>query len=140
MKYPNLELIEKTFKEKVKEKYPSVFDAINQWHKCTADMFIQTWYNTATGFDLEPVYSGQAFTDEYTTVMRLQWLERSNIDNKLHTKSLYGVFFGNKLAYILRNENQKFEFDLKDRCMNSQKNAREYVDDEFREYRELSFR
>lgn len=140
MKYPNLELIEKTFKEKVKEKYPHIFDKTNTvGHKCTADMFIQTWYNTATGFDLEPVYSGQAFTDEYTTVMRLQWLERSNIDNKLHIKSLYGVFFGNKLAYILRNENQKFEFDLRDRCINSQKNAREYVDDEFREYRELSF-
>lgn len=140
MKYPNLELIEKTFKEKVKEKYPYIFNEANAvGHKYTADMFIQTWYNTATGFDLEPVYSGQAFTDEYTTVMRLQWLERSNIDNKLHTKFLYGVFFGDKLAYILRNENQKFEFDLRDRCMNSQKNAREYVDDEFREYRELSF-
>lgn len=140
MKYPNLELIEETFKEKVKEKYPHIFNEANAvWHKCTADMFIQTWCNTATGFDLEPVCSGQAFKDEYTTVMQLQWLEWSNVDNKLHTKSLYGVFFGNKLAYILRNQNQKFEFDLRDRCMNSQKNAREYVDDEFREYRELLF-
>ena len=67
MKYPNLELIEKTFKEKVKEKYPSIFDISNQWHKCTADVFVQTWGSTATGFDLEPVCSGQAFTDEYTT-------------------------------------------------------------------------
>lgn len=45
MKYPNLELIEKTFKEKVKEKYPSAFDANNQWCKCTADIFMQTWCN-----------------------------------------------------------------------------------------------
>ena len=137
MKYPNLELIEKTFKEKVKEKYPSVFDISNQWHKCTADVFIQTWGNTATGFDLEPVYSGQAFTDEYTTVVRLEWHELSN--SVFCQKQVYGVFFGNKLAYILRSPNQKFEFDLRDRQMKSQKNAREYVDDEFREYRELSF-
>ena len=137
MKYPNLELIEKTFKEKIKEKYPSIFDTSNQWYKCTADVFVQTWGNTATGFDLEPVCSGQAFTDEYTTVMRLEWHELSN--GVFCQKQVYGVFFGNKLAYILRNENQKFEFDLKDRCMNSQKNAREYVDDEFREYRELSY-
>lgn len=139
MKYPNLELIEQTFKEKVKEKYPSAFDTNNQWCKCTADVFIQTWSNTATGFDLEPVCSGQAFTDEYTTVMELTWLELSNIDNKIYPKSLYGVFFGNKFAYILKNPNQKFEFDFRDRCMNSQKNARLYVDDEFKEYRELSF-
>lgn len=139
MKYPDLELIEQTFKEKVKEKYPSAFDANNQWLKCTADMFMQTWSNTATGFDLEPVYSGQAFTDEYTTVMELEWYELSSVDNKLHPKSLYGVFFGNRLAYILKNPNQKFEFDLRDRCMNSQKNARLYIDDEFREYRDISF-
>ena len=137
MKYPNLELIEQTFKEKVKEKYPSVFDANSQWRKCTADVFMQTWSNTATGFDLEPVCSGQAFTDEYTTVMRLEWHELSN--GVLYPKQIYGVFFGNKLAYILRDPSQKFEFDLGDRQMKSQKHARVYVDDEFREYRELSF-
>lgn len=137
MKYPNLELIESTFKEKVKEKYPSVFDTSNQWHKCTADVFLQTWGNTATGFDLEPVYSGQAFTDEYTTVMRLEWHELFN--NVFCPKQIHGVFFGDKLAYILRSPNQKFEFDLRDRQMKSQKNARVYVDDEFREHRKLSF-
>ena len=137
MKYPNLELIEKTFTEKVKEKYPSAFDANSQWRKCTADMFTQTWSTTATGFDLEGGCSGQAFTDEYTTVMELEWYELSN--GILCPKQIYGVFFGNRLAYILKNPNQKFEFDFRDRCMNSQKNARLYVDDEFREYRELSF-
>ena len=139
MKYPNLELIEETFKEKVKEKYPRAFDVSSQWRKCTADVFMQTWCTTATGFDLKPVCSGQAFTDEYTTVMRLEWYELSSVDNKLHPKSLYGVFFGNRLAYILKNPNQKFEFDFRDRCMNSQKNARLYIDDEFREYRGISF-
>lgn len=140
MRYPNLELIEQTFKEKVKEKYPDIFEtAVYQFYGCEADMFSQTWSDTATGFDLESVISGQAFTNEYTTVMTLTWLEWSSVDNRMHPKSLYGVFFGNRLAYILKNPNQKFEFDLRDRCMNSQKNARLYVDDEFREYRELSF-
>lgn len=138
MKYSNLELIEKTFKEKVKEKYPSVFNANSQWRKCTADVFIQTWSNTATGFDLEPVYSGQAFTDEYTTVMFLNWWEKDK-DFWNPKGDICGVFFGNRLAYILKNPNQKFEFDLRDRCMNSQKNARLYIDDEFREYRDISF-
>ena len=137
MKYPNLELIEKAFKEKIKEKYPSIFDTSSQWHKCTADVFVQTWGSTATGFDLEPMCSGQAFTDEYTTVMKLEWHELSN--GVFCPKQVYGVFFGNKLAYILRSPNQKFEFDLRDRQMKSQENARAYIDDEFRKYRELSF-
>lgn len=137
MKYPNLELIEQTFKEKVKEKYPSVFDTSSQWHKCTADVFVQTWSNTSTGFDLKHVCSGQAFTDEYTAVMRLEWHELSN--GALCPKQIYGVFFGNKLAYILKDPNPKFDLDLKNRCMKSQKNARAYINDEFREYRELSF-
>lgn len=140
MKYPNLELVEKTFKEKAKERYPEIFEtAAWKLYSCEADMFSQTWSDTATGFDLEGGCSGQAFTNEYTTVMTLTWLELSSVDNKLHPKSLYGVFFGNRLAYILKNPNQKFEFDFRDRCMNSQKNARLYIDDEFREYRDLSF-
>lgn len=139
MKYPNLELIEKTFKEKVGEKYPDIFNKTDErFHIYTADMFSQIWSNTATGFDLEPLYSGQAFTNEYTTVMRLDYLIPIN-NNAFVPKLLYGVFFGNRLAYILRNPNQKFEFDLRDRQMKSQKNARKYVDDEFREYRELLY-
>lgn len=139
MKYPNLELIEKTFKEKVGERYPDIFNKTDErFHIYTADMFTQTWSNTATGFDLEPLYSGQAFTNEYTTVMRLDYLIPIN-NNAFIPKLLYGVFFGNKLAYILKNPNPKFDLDLENRCVKSQKNARLYIDDEFREHRELSF-
>lgn len=138
MKYPNLKLIEQTFKEKVEERYPEVYEnKTSLFHNYTADMFEQTWVNTGAGFDLEPVCTGQAITKEYTTVMELQWAEL--VDGFFHPKRLYGVFFGNKFAYMLRSPNQKFMFDLRDRDMNSQKNARMYIDDEFREHRELSF-
>lgn len=139
MKYPNLQLIEKTFKEKVKKRYPEVFDeATTKYHKCYARMFAQNWSSTATGFDLEEVCSGQAFTDEYTTIMFLNWWEKDK-DFWNPKGDICGVFFGNRLAYILKNPNQKFEFDFRDGCMNSQKNARLYIDDEFREYRDISF-
>lgn len=131
MKYPNLELIEETFKEEVKKAYPEIFNKEKtKEHECRVNVFPQTWESTATGFNLGSVYSGQAFTDEYTTVISLYWWEVDE-DGWWNPKDdVYGVFFGNRLAYILKNPNQKFEFDFRDRCMNSQKNARLYIDDE----------
>ena len=138
MGYPNLKLIEQTFKEKVKEKYPDVYtNPSNLFHRFTADLFEQTWLNTGTGFDLGAACTGQGATHEYTTVIELQWLEL--VDGFFHPNRLYGIFFGDRFAYMLRSPNQKFMNDLKVRNMNSQKNARLYVDDEFREHRELSF-
>ena len=140
MKYPNLELIEFTFKEKTKERYPEIFNKEKTAeHRYRVNVFPQTWASTATGFNLESVCSGQALTDEYTTVISLYWWGMDE-DGKWNLKNnVYGVFFGNKLAYICKYPNEKFQFDLKNRRMRSQKKAGDYINDGLREYRDLSF-
>ena len=140
MKYPNLELIESIFKEEVKKAYPEIFNKEKtKEHKCRVNVFPQTWASTATGFDLWSVCSGQAFTDEYTTVISLYWWE-VNEDGWWNPKNdVYGVFFGDKLAYFCKHPNEKFQFDLENRQMRPQKTAGDYINDGFREYRDLSF-
>lgn len=140
MKYPDLYYIEKVFLEEVKKAYPKIFNKEKtKEHKCRVNVFPQTWASTATGFNLEPVYSGQAFTDEYTTVISLYWWE-VNEDGWWNPKNdVYGVFFGDKLAYFCKHPNEKFQFDLKNRQMRPQKTAGDYINDELREYRDISF-
>ena len=140
MKYPDLYYIEKVFLEEVKKAYPEIFNKEKtKEHKCRVNVFPQTWASTATGFNLESVYSGQAFTDEYTTVISLYWWEVDE-DGWWNPKDdVYGVFFGDKLAYFCKHPNEKFQFDLENRQMRPQKTAGDYINDGFREYRDLSF-
>ena len=75
------------------------------------DSFVQTWPNTACGLDYICGLSGQAFTDEYTSVFSCYGREEKI------------VFFGDTFAYIVRNPNQKFYDDLKNRMLASQRKA-----------------
>ncbi len=50
--YPNLELIEYKCKENAMEKYSDVLQNA-LFLKCKMDVFMQTWANTATGFNLK---------------------------------------------------------------------------------------
>lgn len=122
--YPNLELIEYKCKENAMEKYSDVLQNA-LFLKCKMDVFMQTWANTATGFDLKSYASGQAFTDEYTTVCELSWCKRS--DDKYRfidvEDRIYCVFFGNEMAYIVINPSEQFFDDLKNRKMKSQREA-----------------
>lgn len=126
-KYPNLELIEYKFKEFI---FKNADDILNNtcFHKYRADVFMQTWSTTATGFNLENYASGQAFTDEYTTVIEMNWCIRTNGKEK-HFEDcedvIFGIFFGNTLAYVLLNPNKKFYEDLKNRDMLPQREAAE---------------
>ena len=140
MKYPDLYYIEKVFLEEVKKAYPKIFNKEKtKEHKCRVNVFPQTWASTATGFNLESVYSGQAITDEYTTVISLHWWEVDE-DGWWNPKDdVYGVFFGDKLAYFCEHPNEKFRFDLRNRRMRPQKTAGDYINDGLREYRDLSF-
>lgn len=108
---PNLELLEykvrveclnnKTFQE-------LLIQASSKKLIFTAEMFLQTWGNTATGFDEVdglPAMSGQAFTDEYTTVFH---------ELTTHT---YIVCFGNRPCYFVYDAPHKFYEDLKNRKM-----------------------
>lgn len=140
MKYPDLYYIGKVFLEEIKKAYPKIFNKEKtKEHKCRVNVFPQTWASTATGFNLESVYSGQAITDEYTTVISLHWWEVDE-DGWWNPKDdVYGVFFGDKLAYFCEHPNEKFRFDLRNRRMRPQKTAGDYINDELREYRDLSF-
>lgn len=121
--YPNLELIEYKIKTYC---FPYLGKAVCNQHypSFKADVFLQIWANTATGFNLIDGFSGQAITAEYTTVMEIHWFE----DKKLINESedvIYAVFFGNDLAYAILNPNEKFIEDLNKRTMLAQKQALE---------------
>ena len=60
-------------------------------------MFLQTWGSTALGFG---GIGGQAITSAYTTVVE-----------DIYT-GWCGVFFGEKLAYKIKNPNKKFYEDV----------------------------
>ena len=99
MKYPCLPLIQERFWNKIKDSalyytegekriYPE-FDVI---------VFSQIWGSTALGFD---GIGGQAMTSAYTTVIQEEIM------------GVYGVFFGNSLAYIIENPSDEFFEDIK---------------------------
>lgn len=97
---PNLPLIQERFYNKIKGeldekdiKYPE-FEVLG--------VFLQFWGSTALGFG---GIGGAAVTSAYTTVIE---------NNKL---GYVGVFFGERLAYIIYQPNDKFRDDLKARCM-----------------------
>lgn len=129
-KYPNLELIEYKFKQFIFSEGSEVLK-----NACfptfRADTFIQSWANTATGFNLKSGVAGQAITDEYTTVMEMKWCAYEG-DNKKkwhdNKDIIYGVFFGNELAYVFLNPKERFFEDLKNRNMLAQKQALEVYD------------
>lgn len=104
MTYPNYELIENICKNELKQfrmKYPT----------CIMRTFPQTWSNTATGFQRSGMMSGQAITNEYTTVV-----EASGFTDTSHHR-FYFVFFGNGLAYMVTNPSDIFYEDLKNMNM-----------------------
>lgn len=117
-RYPNLELIDYIFMQVIKERYPDVISN-KHYMETRVEVFEQTWPNTATGFDQPGYASGQAFTSEYTTVIELNWTK----DNM--TNTLFGVFFGNRFAYIVDDPNETFYKDLEKRNMSGVHKAKE---------------
>lgn len=80
----------------------------------SVDLFLQVWPDTSCGLSTNPAYfAGQMLTDEYTSVFELRWVY-SDVPEEAW---LYCVFFGNELAYCVRNPNAKFFEDLKNRNM-----------------------
>lgn len=124
--YPNLELIEYKCKTNAYDLHDEILkDSVYNTFKI--DTFMQTWANTSTGFDMEGYCSGQAFTEEYTTVCEMSWNNRINNKLIVSKDKIYGVFFGNNLAYMLINPNDVFFYDLKNRNMKSQRYSSEYL-------------
>ena len=123
--YPNLPLVQERFQNAIYERLLEKKAEIQReketenrhifWigPKYRADVFMQTWANTAGGFQEPGMVSGQALTEQYTTVMYEQVTE------------IYGVFFGNRLCYLVDNANDAFLEDLKNRnmcCLGDAKN------------------
>lgn len=100
MKYPNLELIE--------ERFFNTLNATSETNikRGTYEVYVfpQIWGSTALGFG---GVGCSAMTKAYTTVI-----------NQENT-SIYGVFFGEKLAYIVENPTYDFYQDIKNHNMAS---------------------
>ncbi len=124
-RYPNLELIEYKFKQFVFSEGEGILKN-TCFPTFRADVFIQTWADTATGFNLKSGFAGQALTDEYTTVIEMRWRVYTDDDKRKWRDCddvIYGVFFGNELAYVFINPKEQFFEDLKNRKMLAQREA-----------------
>lgn len=117
-KYPDLDYLESVFLGNIHKLCPEAFKTgLLQPQAELIDMFPQTWPSTAGGFSEPGMFSGQALTTELTTVMRVYiYTSKTNY---------YGVFFGNKPAYIIDNENADFVKDLKEHSLKSKHDAQE---------------
>ena len=131
MKYPNLELIEYITENTACELFENEL-TMSTYHKFKMYVFPQTWSSTALGFD---GCGGQAITEAYTTVVRmiLCKVESGKGTNRMvHIESeenIYAVFFDGRIAYMCLNPNFEFFRDCNNMHMESQKGAKNYIDE-----------
>ena len=113
IRYPNIDNIEHDFRMRVKEVW--------NWpvHEFSADMFVQLWPNTAGGFDAPGMVAMDAMTRECTTVVNCLYGAADADDGG----EIYAVYFGDRFAYIVKNANEKFFKDLRNRRMARQCDA-----------------
>lgn len=116
-KYPDLEYLEAMLLGNLRNLHPDAFKT-SFWQPQAelVDMFPQTWPDTAGGFSEPGMVAGQAFTTEITTVMTVYVHDTK--------EEYYGVFFGNKPAYIVDHPYEAFFEDLKSRQMKSKYEAK----------------
>ena len=117
-KYPDLEYMEAVLLGIMQKLYPDAFQK-NFWAPQTelVAMFPQTWSNTAGGFSEPGMVAGDAFTTEITTVFKVYVHDVK--------EEYYGVFFGNRPAYIVEHANDTFFADLKAHRLKSRYDAKE---------------
>ena len=117
-KYPDLEYLEAMLLGNLQNLHPEAFKA-SFWQPQAelVAMFPQTWPNTAGGFSEPGIFSGQAFTKQMTTVMRVYIYDTK--------EEYYGVFFDSHPAYIVDNTNETFFDDLNRRRLKSKYDAQE---------------
>ena len=122
--YPDLKIIHEFTTVVLNKYYADLFEqedaAMIQYEPV---LFMQRWSNTACGFDWESGCSGQGFTDEYTTVMKVTWAKRAYNYIIGSEQVIYVVFFGERCAYCALNPTEEFYMDLDRRCMESQSRA-----------------
>lgn len=109
---PNLPLIQERFWNIVKVKYVGM--KIRPEYNFY--VFPQTWGSTALGFG---DVGGCAITKVYTTVIYEEYL------------NVAGVFFGERLAYIVKKPNKIFFEDLNKMNMKSVQECKNYDNDSY---------
>ncbi len=117
-RYPDLEYLEAVLMGNIMHNHPEARGNVYM-RDTSVDMFPQTWPNTAGGFDEPGKMSGQAFTTEYTTVIKISLFLGTEMNNRV----FYGIFFGNKPAYLIENPPEIFFEDLKSRQMKTKYEA-----------------
>lgn len=90
----------------------------------SVDLFLQTWPDTSCGLSTGFSFAGQMLTEEYTSVFELRWAYSDTSEEAL----VYYVFFGNELAYCVRDPNAKFFEDLKNRNMAAVADKDKYIE------------
>ena len=123
MKYPNFELIEYMFLEKVKTIYPEIF--VHYYPRVYMSAFNQVWGSTALGFG---GCGGSAMTHAYTTVVDVYFSSRSStVTNTIQElPELHGVYFDGKFAYMIGGKpSEKFFEDVKNHNMTDVMTANE---------------
>lgn len=115
-KYPDLEYLEAMLLGNLRNLHPEAFKSIF-WRPQAelVAMFPQVWPDTAGGFSKPGMMSGRAFTTEITTVMTVYIHDTK--------EEYYGVFFGNKPAYLVSNANEVFFEDLRNQQLKSKYEA-----------------
>lgn len=115
-KYPDLEYLEAMLLGNLQHLHPEAFKT-SFWQPRAelVDMFPQTWADTAGGFSEPGMVAGQAFTTEITTVMKVYVYDTK--------EEYYGVFFGNRPAYIVDTANEAFFEDLRNQRLKSKYEA-----------------
>lgn len=96
MYIPCLKDIQENFKNEIFNKDFEFFR--KNGYEIEMRMFPQAWGSTALGFG---GIGGQAFTSAYTIVVGE------------HHSNYWGVYFGDRLAYIIKNPSRVFFEDLK---------------------------
>lgn len=123
--YPNLELIEYIFKQKLiaddtwKEKYEKLKEKQKYiFLDFDIQVFPQIWGSTCTAFDVcsdgSPAIGGCAITKAYTTVIHE------------HITDTYGIFIDNRPCYMVWDPTENFLKDLKKQKMKSLREAKKY--------------
>jgi hypothetical protein len=109
--YPCLPLIQERFWNAIKDDAPTREKIGDRQPSFDVTVFSEWWGSTALGF---PGMGGDAMTKAYTTV-----IEEEN-------SGWYGVFFGDRLAYLVPRANERFLDDLNRHQMLSVREAKKY--------------
>lgn len=115
MSLPDLDQIEKDFYEIAKNVYPAEMQDI-RFPRVRLRSFEQTWPDSAGGFYKPGQAVCDVMTTEHTTITELSWMICTPTGPKKSSEVIYGVFFGNKCAYIVKNPTEEFIYDLHHDC------------------------